>query len=189
MKTKTTFIFLFLCSTVLTYAQPQTGTWEIGGSGYRTKIYNNNELNYKITQINTEISYFPFKHLSFGGIFTYQKQKDFTKAFDPVFHNLFIAPTLEAYIINRKVFGVSVKGAINFSILSNFPPGDKTVSSYRFGPKTSWNITPNFCTFLWFAYRKLDWFDNTIGFRSTVPSDNFDIRWGFSYFLHRKEKE
>jgi len=188
MKTKTIFTILLICIVLTTFSQPKKGTLEVGGSGYWTKIYNNNELFNKIAQINAEISYFPFKYLCFGGIVIYQKDKNFAQAFDPVYRNLFFAPTLEAYIINRKVYGISLKGAINFAILSDFPPSDKTVPSYMFGPKASWNITQNLSTFLWFAYRKLDEFDNSAGFHSTVPSDNYDIRWGFSYYLHRKTK-
>ena len=57
-----------------------------------------------------------------------------------------------------------------------------------FEPKTSWNNTQNLSTYLWIAFRKLDEFDNTNGFRAIVPSKNFDIRWAFSYYLHRREK-
>jgi hypothetical protein len=188
MKTKTTVSLLFIFIVLNISAQPQKGSWEIGGSGYWTKIYNNKELNNKITEINAEVAYFPYKFLSVGGILTYQKDKDYMQAFDPVYHNFFIAPTLDAYILNRKMYGISIKGALNFAVISDLSPGDKAVPSFMFGPKASWNITPNLSTYLWIAYRKLDEFDNTNGFRAIVPSKNFDIRWAFSYYLHRREK-
>jgi len=188
MKTKSTTFILFLFIVFSVQAQPEKGTWQIGGSGYRTKIYNHKELNDKIMQINAETSYFLFKYLALGGRIVYQRDKNYTQAFDPVYRNLFVGPILDAYILNRKQYSISVKGTINFAIQRSLPPSGEVVSSYMFGPKIAWNITPNLSTFLWAAYRRLDGFDNTSGFTSVIPSDNFDIRWGFSYFLHRKKK-
>lgn len=187
MKTKSILTLSMLFFLQIIFAQPQKGTWSLGGSGYWNKISGDDELKYKIYEINSEINYFIFNHLVAGSNLTLQGEKNFTKVNDPNFHCLYFAPIVEAYILNRERYGISVKGTMNFIISTNWDKNDK-VPSYMFGPKASWNITPNLSTYLWFAYRKLDEFDNTVGYRSVVPSDNFDIRWGFSYFLHRKEK-
>ena len=55
-----------------------------------------------------------------------------------------------------------------------------------FGPKISWNITPYLSTFLWGAYKRLEEYDTTVNYLTytpRVPNDNFNIQWGFSYFI------
>ncbi len=187
MKTKITLLFLFIFFVVISIAQPQKGTWQISGSGYWINSYSNKELKLKTLQINAETNYFIFKHLSVGSIITFQTDKDYDRELDPTIRELFIAPTIDAYLLNCNKYAVSIKGALNFIVASNLIV-ETRIPSFMIGPKFSWNITPNLSTFIWSAYRRLEEFDNTIGFHSTVPSDNFDIRWGFSYFFHRKVK-
>ncbi|MCK5730087.1 MAG: hypothetical protein KAH68_03370 [Draconibacterium sp.] len=189
MKTKITLVFLFICIALISKAQPQKGTWEVGGSGYFNKSYTKNkEAKFKIPKINAEVNCFIFKHLSIGTIVTFQSDKNYDRESEPTIRELFIAPTIDAYLLNRDKFAISMKGALNFIVASNLTI-ETRIPSYMIGPKFSWNISPNLSTFIWPAYRRLEEFDNTIGFLSTVPSDNFDIRWGFSYFFHRKIKE
>ena len=188
MKTKITLVFLSIFIVFLGKAQPKKGTWGIGGSGYRFKISQEKELQYKVYEINAEANYFLFKHLALGGNVTFKGSKDYTLANNDRFYGFYIAPSIEAYILNRKMFGLSVKGKINI-VASTSWTFNEGVYSYLFGPKLSWNITPNLNTYLWVAYRRLDEYTNMTCTKNTIPSDNFDIRWGFSYFLHRKEKE
>lgn len=188
METKTSFFLFFLCTSLIAISQPKKGTWEIGGSGYWTKAHNEKVLKLKTYEINSEANYFLLKHLALGGYLTFQGEKDYTKVNAPRFHGLHVAPTLETYLLNHKIVGISIKGSINFLVSTNWDLKEK-VSSYNLGPKVSLNITPTLSMYLWATYRKLNDFDYTGGFKSIAPSDNFDIRWGFSYYLHRKEKE
>lgn len=190
MKTKSTAFILFLFIVFAAQAQPEKGTWQIGGSGNWIKTKNDGELKYKTYNLDAEVSYFVLKNLALGSDINLVGYKDYTKVNDPNIYGFYFAPALEAYVINHKTFGVSVKGSINFLVSSSkyWAFTNKKMTSYMFGPKVAWNITSNLSTYLWAAYRKYDDFDMTKGFKNIIPSDNFDIRWGFSYFLHRKKQ-
>lgn len=104
-------------------------------------------------------------------------------------HKLYFAPTIEYFALNKPKYGLSLKGAVNIRISRNSQDFDEDISAYMLGPKFSFNITPNISTYLWYAYRRLDDFDHTSGHRILIPSNNMDLRWGFSFYLNRKEKQ
>lgn len=178
---------LFLSLSLITKAQPQKGTLEIGGSGYYicSKGWEGEKL--KSFSISPEIQYFVFKNFSFGGALILKGSKDYSLANSDWFHALFLSPSMEGFVLNRASFGLSMKGSINIVASTNYNIY-KVISSYSLGPKFLWNITPNLSTYIWLAYRKLQDFDETSGHHAKIPSDNFDVRWGFSYYLHRKKK-
>ena len=192
MKTKFNFILLLCIWSFSSLAQPQKGSLELGGTGYFTKVYRNYEdpeLYRNTFSITAFSSYFLFKHLSVGTKFLYEGTKYFQEAYDPRYKHFIVGPTAEAYLLNKRVFGISIKSELNFAIKSDYSIDDKKLASFIIGPKASWNITPNLSTFLWFAYRdSKDWDYNRIS-GNLVPSKDFDINWGFSYYLHRKQKE
>lgn len=189
-------IMLFCFSVILfcysAKAQPEKGTWEIGGSGYWIKSNVRGELRYKSFELDIGSKYFIFNNVSLGGEINYIGYKDYSRVGSPKPYGFYFAPVLEAYFFNKEKFGISLKGKINFLVKSssNWRVFDSSneIPSYMFGPKVSWNITSNLSTYLWTAFRKIQDFDNTKGFSGVIPSDNFDIRWGFSYFLHSQKK-
>jgi hypothetical protein len=185
MKTKTILLLLFICIVLTTKAQPQKGTWEIGGSGLWSKNLKENEVQYKVYNLELSANYFIFKYLSLGGSLAFKGYQERTDTNNAWLNTGYFKPNIEAYLINRKIFGISIKTALDINLYGDNK--ENSVSSFSFGPKFSWNITPNLSTNLWFAYRKLKNFDTT-NIPTVVPSDNFDIRWGFSYYLHRKTK-
>lgn len=188
MKTKFLILIAFIFLSFYSWSQPEKGSWSIGGSGYRIKIYDNKELFRKAFEINAEANYFIYRNFALGGSFIYKGNKDYSLANNDRFHGLFIAPTVEAYILNKEKYGISIKGTMNVVLSTNWDI-EKNITSYMFGPKVSWNITPFLSTFLWGTYKRLEEYDTTTNYTTRVPSDNFDIRWGFSYLLHKKKAD
>jgi len=189
MKTKILFIAIFSFVFIFSQAQPRKGTFEFGGSGYWMKQNSEGITYYKIYDFNSNVNYFIFNHLSLGGGIHFSGGKKIDENFDNKFHQIYFAPIIEGYVLNRERYGISIKAGFNIALADTGEKLDKRISSYMFGPKLSWNITHNLSTHIWVAYRNTKWGDNTLGFRATYPSDNLDVRWGFSYFLHRKGKE
>lgn len=190
MKTQITlFIAFSFCLSLITKAQPQKHTLELGGSGYYIRSKSSEGDKLKVFEIRPEVQYFLFKNFAIGGAVNIKGHKDYSLANNDLFYGIFLSPSIEGYLLNHKLFGLSVKGSMNIVVSTNYDI-TKDVSSYSLGPKASLNITPSLSTYIWLAYRKLEDFDDTMGFTSKIPSDNFDIRWGFSYFLHpKKDKE
>ena len=188
MKTRISILSIFILFTFYSYAQPEKGSWGIGGTGYRIKIYDKGELLLKAFEIDAEASYFLHRNFALGGSIIYKGNKDYGLANNKRFHGLFVAPALEAFILNKEKYGISVKGTMNVVLSSNWDI-KKNITSYMFGPKISWNITPYLSTFLWGTYKRLEEYDTTINYTTRIPSSNFDIRWGFTYFLHPNKSE
>ncbi len=191
MKTKFNFILLLCICSFSSLAQPQKGSFELGGTGYFNRVYDNldNEHIRNTYSITAFSSYFLFKHLSVGAKFLYEGTKYFEEAYDPRYKHFIVGPSAEAYLLNKRIFGLSIKSELNFALKSDYAIDDKKLASFIIGPKASWNITPNLSTFLWFAYRdSKDWDYNKVS-GNVVPSKNFNINWGFSYYLHQKQKE
>lgn len=188
MKTKLilTVIILHLCSFVIC-VQPLQGTIDLGGSGYFFSSKSKEGDKLKVYNIRPEFQYFLLKNFAVGSAITIKGSKDYSLANNDNYYGIFISPSIEGYIVNRRSFGLSVKGGLNIVASTNYDIS-KSISSYSIGPKISWNLSPNITTFLWFSYRKLEDFDDTIGFTYQFPSDNFDVRWGFSYYLHNKKE-
>lgn len=192
MKTKILLTILFAFFAIMIYSQPKKETWEIGASGYWMNMKKDGNSKLNIYEINSEANYYILRNLSVGGKLQFKGGKDFTRAFNPSFSQFNFAPIIDGYIINQNKFGISIKGALNIALANSGEDleNKNRISSFQIGPKFSYYLTPNLSTFIWSAYRKMYHdFDSTTGFRIIGPSDNFDIRWGFSYFLQRKEKE
>ncbi|WP_167605185.1 outer membrane beta-barrel protein [Maribellus sediminis] len=179
------FTILILCLiSIQTFAQPDRGSFELGGSGNYSSVNSTDEKKIKTFLLNTHVSYFIFKHFSAGFKVSYIGYKE-----SNTINNLTAGPTLEAYLLNRNNFGISVKTGVNFVLKNNMYPQSKDYASFIIGPKVAWNITQNLSTFLWLSYRNSENADDFTQIGSTFPSDNFDVRWGFSYYLHRKGTE
>ena len=188
MKTKkNSLLLLFMGILTVSIAQPRKGTWEIGGSGFWNKVYNEGELQFKAYNLDVGANYFIFNHLSIGAAISTKGLQNLTYVHKPWVKTGFFEPNLDIYIFNHDIFGISVKGSLDINFWGEYNLGNK-ISSYSIGPKVSWNITPHFGTYLWVAYRRLEDIDSTYDDFFSIPSDNFDIRWGFSYYLHRKAK-
>lgn len=188
MKTRIILVItLLLCLYLTTVAQPQKGTVEIGGSGYYISSKGPEEGDkLKLFDLSPEIQYFIFKNLSVGGALTIKGDKNYSLANNDTFYGIFLSPSIEGYVLNRRLFGLSLKARMNIAASTNYNINE-TVTSYSFGPKVLWNITPSLSTYIWLAYRKLKDFDDTRESQWIIPSDNFDVRWGFSYYLQRKK--
>jgi hypothetical protein len=182
--------FIIFCIISSVSAQPQKKSWSIGGSGYWVKMRSHGEN--KLTRFDYSLNgqYFLFRHFALGAEIDYRGGRALDLAGKPRYHELYFSPVIEGYLINNKNFGISLKGlaSLNASIKSNFDP-EKLVSFYMFGPKLSYNITPNFSIYSWFTYRKLsdEGTNNYPGRTVIFPSDNNDIRFGFSYYFHPKK--
>lgn len=186
-----THLLLLIISCLLSFtisAQPQKGSIEFGGSGNFSKSYNNGEKRTSIISVSANGSYFVFRHLSIGAKVFYEKLNGLQLTNNPELSQFIVGPTIEAYLINKEKFGVSIKSTAGFALSSDYIFDDSKYTSFSVGPKAIWNISPNISTYLWFAYRDVKNRDDYTQNGSVFPSDNFDIRWGFSYYLHRKEK-
>jgi len=189
MKTqKFIFTVLFIFSTLSLFAQPQKSTLEIGGSGYWMKIRNDEGPQLAIYDFNAQASYFLLRNLAIGGNLSFRGGKDYASPFNPTYHRLYFAPVFEGYLLNHHYYGISIKTMLNIRISNTNKNLDKTISTFMIGPKFQWNITENLGTNIWFVYRDMNDLDNLSGYRTIAPSTNFDIRWGFSYFLHPKNE-
>ncbi|QIA09462.1 hypothetical protein [Draconibacterium halophilum] len=188
MKTHLLFLILFFLISCIVSAQPQKGSIEFGGSGTYSKSYNNGEKRTSTFSVSAHSSYFVLPNLSVGAKVFYEKLKDSKVTYDPENSQFIVGPTIEAYLLNKEKFGVSIKSTANFALSSDYIFDDSKYTSFSVGPKGIWNISPNISTYLWFAYRDVKNRDDYTQNGSVFPSDNFDIRWGFSYYLHRKEK-
>lgn len=187
MKTKIAFLALFMGILTVSIAQPQKGTWEIGGSGFWNKTYNEGELQFKAYNLDIGANYFIFKHLSIGTAISTKGHQNLMYIHKPWVKTGFFVPNLDVYICNRNIFGISMKSSLDINFWGYYNLGN-TISSFTIGPKVSWNITPHLGTYFWIAYRRQVDYDSTYDDFASIPSDNFDIRWGFSYYLHRKVK-
>lgn len=185
MIAKITLFLLLAGISCMISAQPRKGSWEVNGSGSFGNVYALGNLQFKPYEIDAGLNYFVLKHLSAGITFSaegYQKRTDGFKAW---LGSGFLVPNLDVFIINHKIYGISVKSAMDINIWGDYL--DNTISSFTIGPKFSLNITPNLNTFLWIAYRRAEDFDTNQNSVASIPSDNFDVKWGFGYYLHRKQ--
>lgn len=187
LNAKITFFLLLAGISIIISAQPRKGTWEINGSGSWGKVYNQGDLQFKTYELVAGMKYFVFKHLSAGISISAEGYQDRAEGFKVWLGSGFLVPNLDVFIINHKIYGISLKSAVDINIWGDYL--DNTISSFTIGPKFSLNITPNLNTFLWVAYRRAEDFDTNYNTVASIPSDNFDIRWGFSYYLHRKQEK
>jgi len=190
MKTKSTAFILFLFIVFAAQAQPEKGTWQIGGSGYRVKMKDSGEPVRNIYEYNAEGSYFILKNFSAGCELTYKGGKDTDSSVKNKYHGFFLSPTSELYLLREGKFTGSVKGLVKFNISGTGTfHKSKAIQSYMFGPKVSWFIADNVSFYSWVAFRKLmDDSSNFPGWTAVIPSENYDVRFGFNIFLQRKKK-
>ncbi|HKL32508.1 MAG TPA: hypothetical protein VJ919_08245 [Tangfeifania sp.] len=183
--------FIVFCLISSVSAQPKKNSWSIGGSGYWIKIKSNSGDYRSIYNLAVDGQYFIFRNFAVGTEVEYIGGRALDTPNKPRYHELYVSPTIEGYLFNRPKWGLSVKGLIslNASIKSSMDP-DNLLSYYMFGPKVSYNITPNLSCYTWFAYRRLpdDITNNYPGRSVAYPSDNYDLRFGFTYYLHPKKE-
>lgn len=186
MKAKISIFLLLAGISCVISAQPRKGTWEINGSGSWGKVYNQGDLQFKTYELDAGMNYFVFNRLSSGISISAEGYQDRIEEVFKVWRGSgFLVPNLDIFIINHKIYGISLKSAVDINIWGDYL--DNTISSFTIGPKFFLNITPNLNTFLWVAYRRAEDFDTNYNTVASIPSDNFDIKWGFGYYLHRKQ--
>ncbi|MCK3685787.1 hypothetical protein [Maribellus sp. YY47] len=189
MKTQIILLLVFCTLSFSSFAQPRKGSTELSGFGNFTKGKSESGDKTATFELNTSASYFVLRNLSAGLKIYYRGYKEYEFQSNPILDEFVIGPTIEAFIMNQEKIGISLKTSLNFTLGSDFAAQDNGYSSFIIGPKVAWNITPNLSTFLWFAYRDTKNSDDYTQNGSIIPSDNFDIRWGFSYYLHSKKQK
>ena len=172
------------CLTISVSAQPKKDSWSIGGSGFWMKTKSRGEDKRTMFDFTAAGQYFILRNFAVGTEVEYAGGRRLDETFKPRYYDVFISPTLEGYIINRPQWGLSLKGLINLKVAHG-----TEVSFYKLGPKLSYNITPNLTLFSWYNYHKVRNITNSFpGWAVTYPSDNYDLRVGFTYYLHPRQE-
>ena len=183
---KIIFLFLTFLISSYCYAQPQKGTLGIGGSGFwiTTKPEEGENL-YKQLNFTADGQYFINNNLALGAEIRFYKYSTISEIDKSNSNNLFFSPFAEGYLFNSEKWGLS--GKLMYSAIIYSDHKHDLLSNFIIGPKASFNITPSLSAFVWMDYRKLPEKYN-VNYPGSVgaffPSDNFDIRWGFNYYLH-----